>query len=474
VKPATVCGLAIVAGLFAAASVGYGEGDGDLWWQRQLGEIVLTRHALPTTLGSATFSAPGAAWIPHEWIFATLWALANRAGAEIWFRIGCAALGFLTLAVEAVRSRAAGPRARLVMLLLVACALMPSFGLRAQVLGWPMLALVMLALESGPRRAWLALPVAVVWYNLHASGLILPLIVLIYGAGRLIETRRPVSILSPLALAAACGLASLATPFGSALPRFAISWSANPATALIYEWAPASFDKLSILAGVLIIAALLVAGEFRGARLSWPQRLLALALFAATLQHIRNLGLFCVVAGPWAAASLDGLLPSRLRLKPGGWRNDADLAIVGICLAIGLVVLRTRIPITPVGAGSAVARLTALHAPLRVACEDFSWCSRFAADDRVQVLLDGRTDAYPAAVFADFRQMARGDALPVFARWRIDAAVVHEEGRLARTLSSAGWTLLRRGEPRVYVRPGAFVHERSLPASGSRIAAAAS
>jgi hypothetical protein len=471
VKPATVCGLAIAAGMFAAASICYGEGDGDLWWQRQLGELVLTSHALPATLGSATFSAPGAAWIPHEWIFATLWALANRCNVEILFRMGCAGLGFLTILIQAVRSSAASPRAQLVALSLVVCALMPSFGVRAQIVGWPLLALVMLALESGPRRAWFALPLAVVWYNLHASGLILPVIVLVHGIGQTIETRRLRTLVSPLALAAACGLASLATPFGSALPRFALSWSANSATALIVEWAPASFDKISMLAGMLIVAALLVVGELRGARLNWAQRLLALVLFAATMQHIRNLGLFCVVAGPWAAASLDVLLPSSWRVKPQGWRNDAGLAIVGICLAIGLVVLRERIPIVPLGAGPAVARLTALHAPLRVACEDFSWCSRFAADDRVQVLLDGRTDAYPAAVFADFRQMARGDALPVFARWRINAAVVHEKGALARTLTGAGWKMLRAAEPQVYLRPsGSAVKRRPPPAASARIA----
>jgi hypothetical protein len=454
-KPANVGALAIVAGVFLAAAIGYGQGDGDLWWQRQLGEAILRTHALPSTLGAATFSAPGAPWIPHEWIFATLWALANRSGNEFLFRAGCAGIGLLTLVVEAVRSRTTAPRARMIMLLIVTYSLMPSFGLRAQVLGWPLLALVMLALESGPRRAWLALPVAVVWYNLHASGLIVPGIVLLYGVGQTIETRRLTTLLSPLALAAACGLASLATPFGIALPRFVISWSSNPATGLIYEWAPAAPDKILILTGVLIIAALLVAGEFRGARLTWQQRLLAVSLFVATMLHIRNLGLFCVVAGPWAAAALSVLLPRQSAVKPYGWRNDGGLAVLGLCLAVVLVVLRARNPVAAGEIAPAVARLTALHAPLRVACEDFSWCSRFAADGNIRVLLDGRTDAYPTAVFTDFRRIERGDVLPVFARWRIDAALVRAKGKASHTLRRAGWKLLRSGDPEVYQRPAA-------------------
>ncbi len=451
-NPAILSALALVAAMFVAGALGYG-GDGDLDWQRQLGEAVLRTHALPATLGPATFSAPTARWIPHEWIFAALWAAANRCGAGIVFALGCAVVALLTLVVEAVRSRSSAPWSRMLMLAIVAIGLMPSFGLRAQVLGWPLLALIMLALEAGPRRAWLALPLAAVWFNLHASALVAPCIVLAFGIGTAIEARRPALLWSPLALAGACALASLATPFGIALPRFIVAWSANPATGLIMEWLPAAPDKITILAGVLVIAGLLVAGELRGARLSWPQRLLALGLLAATLLHIRNLGLFCIVAGPWTAAALDVLLPRKMMLAARSWRTDGGLAALAFAAAIALVVLRVRIPIAPGTVEPAAADLMALHVPLRVACEDFSWCSRFAGDAQVRVLLDGRTDAYPDTVFNDYRRLLHGDALAVLTRWHVDAAVVHAGRPLARALAAAGWKQLRRSEPQVYLRP---------------------
>jgi hypothetical protein len=288
-----------------------------------------------------------------------------------------------------------------------------------------------------------------------------PCIVLVYGIGQALESRRFRALLSPLTLAGACALASLATPFGFALPRFVIAWSSNPATGLIYEWAPAAPDKILILAGVLLIAALLVAGELRGARLSWPQKLLAATLFAVTMLHIRNLGLFCVVAGPWAAASLDALLPREAPGTRHGWRDDGGLALLGIGVAIAMVVLRARVPVAAGEVAPAIADVVALHGPVRVACEDFSWCSRFAADAHVRVLLDGRTDAYPAAVYADVRRMLRGDALPVFARWQVDAAIVHAQGALTRTLRASGWRLLRSREPQVYVRPCRTAAERT-------------
>ncbi len=449
---AIVWALAAVGGLFLSGVFGLNTGDGDLSWQRQLGEAVLRTHRFPGTLGPATFSAPNARWIPHEWVFATLWALAGRWHGEQFFRVGCAALGLLTFIIQARRSRGAARPARVLMLVIVAGALSPVFGLRAHVLGWPLLALLMLALESGPRRAWFALPIAIAWYNLHASALIVPCIVIIDGIGRMIEHGRLTTMLSRLALAAACALGSLATPFGLALPRFALAWSSNSATGLIYEWAPASPDKILVLFGSLVIAGLLVAGECRGARLTWPQRLLALALFAATMLHIRNLSLFCIVTGPWAAYSLAALLPRRSALPWRGWRSDGGLVGIALVGAIGFVILRLRVPVAAAAAEPAVADLMALHGPLRVACEDFSWCSGFAGDSNVRVFLDGRTDAYPDEIFADYRRILRGDALPVFARWHVDAAIVHAKGLVAPELRAAGWELLRSGEPQVYVR----------------------
>jgi hypothetical protein len=239
-----------------------------------------------------------------------------------------------------------------------------------------------------------------------------------------------------------------------ALPRFAIAWSTNSATSLIQEWAPASPDKVLILAGVSLIALLLVAGELRGARLTWSQRLLAILLFAATMLHIRNLALFAIVAGPGVAGALDVLLPAHNSPDRRTWRRDGGLAALAVAAALGLIILHARGPLDAGGVGPAVADLTALHTPLRVACEDFSWCSRFAGDTRVQVLLDGRTDAYPATVFADYRRMGRGDPLPVFARWRINAALVHANGAAARVLRARGWKRLRSAEPQVYLRPG--------------------
>jgi hypothetical protein len=455
-NPAIFAALAIVAGMFLGNAIGYGLDDGDLFWQRQLGEVILRAHALPATLGRATFTAPDAHWIPHEWLFATAWAAANRFGAPFAFRAACAGIGLLTVVVAALRSRAADSRARMIMLVVVGVSLVPSFGLRAQILGWPLLALIMLALEAGPRRAWLAVPLTVLWSNLHASAVIVPCIVAVYAVGIALERRALRPALPYAVLAGATALATLATPFGIELPRFALNWSSNPATSLIQEWLPAAPDKILIVGGVLVAALLLVLGEVRGARMSWPRRLLAAGLFAAAMLHIRNLGPFIIVAGPWVA---DALAPRSVRRYT--WRNDAGLALCGLVCAALLVVECARLPMSDGASAPAVAQVAALPGPLRVACEDFSWCSRFAADSNVRVFIDGRTDAYPPAVFSEYRRILAGEPLPVFARWHVDVAIVKGPGPVARALRAGGWRLLRSGDPQVYLRPALGIRQQS-------------
>jgi HAMP domain-containing protein len=453
-----LAGRILLTSLFIVSAFLYHD-NGDLQWQRALGEGVIHNHALPTVLGTATFSAPDARWIPHEWLFATVWALASdHASVAVFvFRIGCAAIAGLMLALTALRSRGAAPFDRTFVLAAVAIGVLPSFGLRAQILAWPLIALLMLALERGGRAAWFAVPIAALWFNLHASALVVPVIVVLDGIGRALDSRRIANIVSPLLIAAACTFTSLATPFGFALPAFTLRWAMNPATSLIAEWQPAALKIWPILVGTLVIATLLLLGELRGAHLKWSQRLLALVLLIAACTHVRNIALFCIVAGPWAAYSMSAILSRPVIVRSESRRTHIELAGIALIASVVLVFFAARTNTEATERRSdlsqAVAQLVARHEPLRVACEDFSWCSRFSGDRAITVLIDGRTDAYPPAVFADYRLLMNGDVRPVLDRWRLDAVIAHRESALAHAMRKAGWTTLRRGEPQVFLNP---------------------
>jgi hypothetical protein len=445
-------GLLGLLGVFVACAFASGT-DSDLSWQRALGDYVLRHHALPTTLGAATFTAPDARWLPHEWIFATLWALAERTAFDGVFRVGCVLVAFAALLIDAIRARSASRPALMIVLALVVFGMLPSFGLRAQILGWPLLALLLLALESGPRRAFWAIPIAVVWDNLHASGLVVPVIVLVHGFGGMISRRRSVPHIPTLILATGTALASAATPFGFGYSLFAAAWSMNPATDLVTEWEPISGANLLMFVAAFILFGLVVAGEFRGARLSWPQRLLTLALFAAALLHVRNIALFCIVAGPWAAIALTAMLARESPRTKGTLISDCGLialgAIGGSIIAVAGATLSKPYPDDPT---SAVARLVARQRDTRVACEDFSWCSRFAETPLIHVFIDGRIDAYPAQVFMDFRRILSGDSGEVVGRWKINAVIARRGGPLARSLQPPRWQRIVGGTTQLFIR----------------------
>jgi hypothetical protein len=444
--------LLVLLGLLAADAWITGL-DNDLWWQRALGDFVLAHHALPGTLGPATFAAPDAHWLPHEWIFATLWALAARADMATAFRFGCVLVAFAALTIDAARARSAAPAATTIALTLVVVGMLPSFGMRAQILAWPLLALLLFALERGPRAAWWTIPIAIVWENLHASGLIVPAIVLVYGFGRALTARRWTIVFSTLALAAATGLASAATPFGFGYARFAAEWSMNPATSFITEWQPISRSALLMFIGPFSIFGLILIGELRGARLTWSERFLALALFGAALLHTRNIPFFCIVAGPWAARALNMMLPREAPQPARSPVSDGGLLVLAAIGALLLFVAGQRV--TKPAAddpSSAVARLAGSHRALRVACEDFSTCSRFAATPNVRVFIDGRVDGYPERVVADYRRILAGDTARVFERWDVDAVLAQRDSSLARSLHEPRWRRTMDGATQLYMR----------------------
>jgi len=70
--------IGIVAARFLTTAIAYPQLDGDLAWQRRLGETILRTHAIPRALGDETFTAAGAPWLPQEWAFSVLGALAGN------------------------------------------------------------------------------------------------------------------------------------------------------------------------------------------------------------------------------------------------------------------------------------------------------------------------------------------------------------------------------------------------------------
>jgi hypothetical protein len=434
------CAGAVTAWL-AALAIRLPPRDGDLLWQQWLGDRILREHAIPRALGPEAFAAGGAPWTPHEWLFSVALAWTSDRGLPWAVPLACALAAGCALATVALRCRRRGvpatPTAAAV--LICALAMLQSFGPRAQVVGWAGLAALLWLLELDGPAAWLAAPLTLVWANLHASVFLAPLLAAAY--------RR-------YALAVACALMTLLTPFGFGLVRYTLGLLTSPIRHSISEWAATSMHSAAFVLGALPLLVLLAA---HGVRASSRDRLVACAFVVILFTAVRNVPVFALVTAPIAFASV----PTRrdrpaARTSPGfaGWSATAAVAAAGIALA-ALAWQRAPTIAGALPSAQALALLQSATTPPRVFCEDFAWCSLFLGTEAT-VLIDGRADPYPPRIWREYRDVIDGkpDWEAILDRRRIDAILVRPRSALDSLLTeSAAWRRLSGdGRARVYLR----------------------
>jgi hypothetical protein len=467
-----VC-VAVVVAWQTAVAVRFPPRDGDLLWQRWLGERILHEHAIPRTLGHETFAAEGARWTPHEWLFSTLLAWSGDHGAAWLVPLICAlavGLALVTVVLRCLR-RGVPPALASAAVLLCGLSTIQSFGARAQVLGWAALGTIVALLESEGPWAWAAVPVTVVWANLHASVFLSPAVAALFAFSALMRDRAwSPAVHRSVMLVAACGAATLATPFGIDLARYAVELSTSPIRQSISEWGATGMNSFAFAAGALPLVLMLAV---YGVRTTVRDRVLAVVFTLLLFSAVRNVAVFAIVAAPIALAALSRRRavddPERERAGASGTpvaavRTLAWATVLAVAFCGATITALTWRDAPAYGDalphGTARALLAQAHATRgtpRVFCEDFAWCSLFL-DRPVRFFMDGRCDPYPAPLWRDYREVIDGNArwAAILDRERIDAVLVRRNGALDSLLAErrAGWR--RVASDRVsalYVRP---------------------
>jgi hypothetical protein len=418
--------------------------DGDLYWQRWLGNFILTTHHLPRALGNETFTASGAPWVPQEWLFSVIVAVATN---QHWFfALQVAVSSIPGLILLLLYFRCTDDRAATgIAILLCGIAMLESFGVRAQVLGWGAFAAFLYLLERRDRWYYAAIAVTVLWANLHASVALAPAVVaarllgtlLDGGPARLGKDRD--LLMLPLTALATC-----ASPLGWRLPAFALSFVGSPIRHYILEWQPPSLNDTSFLLGAVPLGlAILFGGK---ATLLQRKRatLMAALLFAAALGAERNVPLFAIAAAPLAAVGIAARWP-RLRDLNQRLAPMLPAAAVLSCVAFAFAAAAmarvrgnepSRLPV------SAIAQIGAFGGEHHLFCEDFTWCSVALAYPGLHVFIDGRCDAYPLPVWRQYTSaLAAGESWsrPLM-HYGVDVVVVKDGSRFAHALAnSAQW-----------------------------------
>ena len=458
--PASV--VVLFAARFCVTAMRDPPADGDLAWQRWLGEQILTSGKLPTSLGAETFTAPGSPWLPQEWLFGILVAVAQRFALTPAFDLTVALCAVLALVLLARRATIAGasPLATTLCVLFAGIAMLDSFGVRAQVAGWPLLAIFVSLLEC--EASWLLCgAVVAVWSNVHAGAVLAPVLAGAWSAGLALRDRAfsPAAVRAALVAVTAL-FATAMNPFGFGLPAYAVGLLRSPIKGFIREWQPTSFGDASFVWGALpLLAGVAVWALIDGRRA--PQRLCAVGAGVALLgAAARNIPIFALIAAPYAAVGFTRMV-RRSGVVSGVARPRLAVA-AALCITLLASVTATRLwqmPKARAGSTDLIAQLAATAGPHRLLCQDYAWCGAAVGAPRIRVFLDGRADPYPLRVWDDaFRVAHRAAGWQQALRdYRVDAIIASRDTRLGAALRSSDWwrTAGSSGAFELFVRDGA-------------------
>jgi hypothetical protein len=314
----------------------------DLWYHLAQGRENAAGHIVRENTFSFTYSDYRQRYAP--WLFDVsmygAWRAAGGAGVQA-IQAFLLAAG-LALVYGASRVRAS-PTAAVAVLLAGLMVVEPRAIPRPHLVSFAGLAAIMLFLERTVATGrvsplWWTVPIAALWSNLHVEAAFAPLLV---GVFALAEVARP-SALSradarmALLIATACGLATLANPYGAGLWQYLIENTSLVHLLEIAELQPPYLPAYRAFFLFLIAAAVLLALPGRSVKL-WE--LLIVVLAAATaMGHLRFTPLPFILAAPLVSRHLDGLMARGL---------DRRAVVV---TSAALVVAGARVPITHVPA----------------------------------------------------------------------------------------------------------------------------
>jgi hypothetical protein len=447
--------IAVFSSRFLVSAIAYPQVDGDLSWQRWLGAQILRTGAIPRSFGAETFTAPGVPWLPQEWLFSILAALGSSGWGWIVFSgsVALCAVGALVLSAIQAERRGASAKAVALCMVFAGIGLFMSYGVRAQVVAWPLLVAFLMLLESEGGVAWLAVLVAAVWSNFHASAALAPVLAMLAAAGAWLDAGRPTRRVRRLFGIALASLAAICcNPFGWKLPVYALGLMHASFKANISEWQPMGVGQASFLYGalpLLLIVAVFGVVRRSGRRfVGWERVLTFAALTWLLMGAARNIAIFALVAAPMAATALtDSIRWFAPDGDPGDprhrWIPRIAMPAVAMTMSVVLAIVLLIAGRSNKDDDLALPALAALaHQPgnHRVICTDFAWCGLLVGKPGTQVFIDGRADPYPEKVWDAYIiiNRLRPGWRRVLASSRVDTVVAGRDAPLDQALEAAG------------------------------------
>jgi len=443
--------------------------DPDLWGHIRFGQAAIAAGHL-IRFDPYSYTAAGLPWHNHEWLTELLmgWLYNGLgvAGLKLWkFSCAAATAGLLAIALGAT---AAPATLQMNLLLLAALAIMPQMQFRPQLFSFVLLAAIIALLArytyGGRAKLWLAVPIMLLWANLHGGFIMGTAAITIYAgataAAGALQGRGCARGLRLGVLAACAFAATFATPYGTGTWLTVIHALRNPFTrtavtdwqpmllALAHQWRSSHAGVIYYIC-VLAIMALLITGLVVAPAIDdLGLAAIAAVMCAAAFVAARNMPL-AVIASVVPAAHHLGLASRRRTAESAGHQgitaassggatpaacpdrsgvNQSLVAALAIGLALYLGLFSTHIADDSDYPSGAAAFMRNHHMRGNLLC-DFGWGEYviWHLAPEVKVFIDGRYDTvYPYSVINDYIDFhfARPGAGQVLERYHHDFVLI--------------------------------------------------
>ncbi len=414
--------LVVAAIVFDFVAVAWGRAfSSDTWITLTAGRYI-AQHGLPHT-DPLSVAAHGRTWVDQQWLAQVLyyhaWLIGGNAAVSA---LSALAIGTAAGLIAGLLMRRGTPPMLMLALVLGGPLIELLFfaETRAQSFAYPLFAgLLWVMLADLDRARWsarnlLALPILIVWANLHGSvlmGAALFAALCCWRGLASLRASRPGELGRYLALAGAAGACPLATPYGQQIVGYYLRLLSDPALQVIAEWQPGSF-ALSDLPFLLVGTGGLIALAYAAGRgIATPRVQVAglVLLGAAGAYTLRYQVWFTLAATPVLAQTMSALRAARPAGQPFG--RLARPCAAGLALAtvgaLAFVISSSPRQYTAAVSSTAVndaAGYALAHPGTRILADDVTGSAilwRYPALAG-RVGYDSRTEVYPPKAFLAF------------------------------------------------------------------------